>query len=173
MSRLFAIALALALSLPAAAEEAQAAAEPLPLASEDAVEPLPIAPVDAAEPLPYAPLDAAGLSLDQFLWVARPVVVFADTPADANFVRQVELLMARSDVLEIRDVVVIIDTDPVNPSEIRKALRPRGFSLVVLGKDGRVIQRKPTPWDVREVTGAIDRTPQGQQEIQDRLREGG
>jgi hypothetical protein len=44
---------------------------------------------------------------------------------------------------------------------------------VVLGKDGRVIQRKPAPWDVREITRAIDRTPQGQQEIQDRLRAGG
>ena len=171
MSKFFVIALAFALSLPAAAEEVQAAAEPLPL-TPDAAEPLPLAP-EAAEPLPYAPVDAADVTLDQFLWVARPVVVFADTPADANFVRQVELLMERTDVLEIRDVVVIIDTDPANPSEIRKALRPRGFSLVVLGKDGRVIQRKPAPWDVREITRAIDRTPQGQQEIQDRLREGG
>jgi hypothetical protein len=171
MSRLFVIALAFALSLPAAAEEAQAAVEPLPLAP-DAAEPLPLAP-DAAEPMPYAPVDAVDLTLDQFMWVARPVVVFADTPADPNFIRQVDLLMERTDVLEIRDVVVIIDTDPANPSEIRRTLRPRGFSLVVLGKDGRVIQRKPAPWDVREITRAIDRTPQGQQEIQDRLREGG
>jgi hypothetical protein len=150
MSRFFALAIAFALSLPVAAEEVNA----------------------AAEPVPFEPIDAAELTLEQFLWVSRPVVVFADTPADPNFARQVDLLMERTDVLEIRDVVVIIDTDPANPSEIRRALRPRGFSLVVLGKDGRVIQRKPAPWDVREITRAIDRTPQGQQEIQDRLRAG-
>jgi hypothetical protein len=98
------------------------------------------------------------------------VVVFADSPADPNFVRQMALLAERPDVLAIRNVVVITDTDPAARSEIRRALRPRGFSLVLVGKDGRVIQRKPSPWDVREITGAIDRTPQGQQEIQDRLR---
>ncbi len=151
MSRIFALAVAFALSFPVSAEEVNA----------------------AAEPEPFEPIDAADLTLEQFLWVARPVVVFADTPADPNFTRQVDLLMERTDVLEIRDVVVIVDTDPANPSEIRRALRPRGFSLVVLGKDGRVIQRKPAPWDVREITRAIDRTPQGQQEIQDRLRAGG
>ena len=31
------------------------------------------------------PIDATGLSLDEFLWVARPIVVFADTPADPRF----------------------------------------------------------------------------------------
>jgi hypothetical protein len=151
MSRYLALALVCALTLPAAAEEARA----------------------AAEPVPFAPVEATEVTLEQFQWEKRPVVVFADSPADPNFVRQMELLMARPEVLVLRDVVVIVDTDPATPSAVRRALRPRGFSLVLLGKDGRVIQRKPAPWDVREITRAIDRTPQGQQEIQDRLRGGG
>jgi len=147
MTRLLALMLTCVLALPVAAQTLAAADAP------------------ALEPLP-----ADGLTLDQFQWVARPVVVFADTPADPNFMRQMELLAERPDVLAIRDVVVITDTDPAARSDVRQALRPRGFSLVVVGKDGRVIQRKPAPWDVREITRAIDRTPQGQQEIQDRLR---
>jgi hypothetical protein len=147
MTRLLALILTCVLALPVAAQTLAAADAP------------------ALEPLP-----ADGLTLDQFQWVARPVVVFADSPADPNFVRQMALLAERPDVLAIRNVVVITDTDPAARTEIRRALRPRGFSLVLVGKDGRVIQRKPSPWDVREITGAIDRTPQGQQEIQDRLR---
>ena len=146
MTRLLALMLTCVLALPVAAQTLAAADAP------------------ALEPVP-----AEGLTLDQFQWVARPVVVFADSPADPNFVRQMELLAERPEVLAIRDVVVITDTDPAARSDIRRALRPRGFSLVVVGKDGRVIQRKPSPWDVREITRAIDRTPQGQQEIQDRL----
>jgi hypothetical protein len=147
MTRLLALMLTCVLALPVAAQTLAAADAP------------------ALEPLP-----AEGLTLEQFQWVARPVVVFADSAADPNFVRQMALLAERPDVLAIRNVVVITDTDPDARSDIRRALRPRGFSLVVVGKDGRVIQRKPSPWDVREITGAIDRTPQGQQEIQDRLR---
>lgn len=147
MTRLLALMLTCVLALPVAAQTLAAADAP------------------ALEPQP-----AEGLTMEQFQWVARPVVVFADSPADPNFVRQMALLAERPDALAIRDVVVITDTDPAARSEVRRALRPRGFSLVLVGKDGRVIQRKPSPWDVREITGAIDRTPQGQQEIQDRLR---
>ncbi len=119
---------------------------------------------------PDAPLAGAEVTLEDFLWTARPVVVFADTDADPAFQRQMELLRARPEPLADRDVVVIVDTDPGDPSDLRRTLRPRGFSVVLVGKDGRVIRRVPSPWDVREITGAIDRTPQGRQEIQERVR---
>jgi hypothetical protein len=38
---------------------------------------------------------------------------------------------------------------------------------VLIGKDGRVAQRKPSPWDVREIERAIDKMPLRQQEIRD------
>lgn len=113
------------------------------------------------------PLDGVEINLNDFLWVARPIVVFADTPADPRFIEQMELLAARPEELAARDVVIITDTDPSARSELRRELRPRGFMLVVIGKDGNRL-RKPAPWDVREITRSIDKMPLRQEEI--RLR---
>ncbi|MEM8629687.1 MAG: DUF4174 domain-containing protein [Pseudomonadota bacterium] len=105
---------------------------------------------------------------DEFLWTARPIVVFADTPADPRFQQQMEFLAERVPALLERDVVVVTDADADDDSEWRRKLRPRGFALVVLAKDGGVILRKPFPWDVREITRSIDKMPLRQQEIRHR-----
>jgi hypothetical protein len=118
-------------------------------------------------------LDAADVSLADFQWIARPVVVFADTPADPRFQQQMTYLRSRPSDLAARDVVVIVDTDPAARSAIRTQLRPRGFMLALLSKDGSVFQRKPAPWDVREISRAIDKLPQRQQEIRDGTAAGG
>ena len=112
-------------------------------------------------------IDAADVELIDFRWVDRPVVVFADSPFNPLFQEQLELLAADLDELFIRDVVVIIDTDPDARSAIRTELRPRGFGLVLIGKDGQVKLRKPSPWDVREITHAIDKWPIRLKEIRD------
>lgn len=114
------------------------------------------------------PLISETETLDSLLWEARPVVVFADSPNDPRFVKQMELLNARKQELFDRDVVVITDTDPDTLSPLRKQLRPRGFMLVLIGKDGQVVIRKPAPWDVRELTRQIDKMPLRKQEIRDR-----
>jgi len=113
-------------------------------------------------------LEADGLELEDFLWLARPVLVFADTPADPRFTEQMDLLTARIGELADRDVVVITDTDPKAMSPVRKALRPRGFMLALMAKDGTVMLRKPFPWDVREISRSIDKLPLRQQEVRDR-----
>ncbi|WP_298292802.1 DUF4174 domain-containing protein [uncultured Litoreibacter sp.] len=115
-----------------------------------------------------APKDVIELNLNDFLWEKRPIVVFADTDRDPAFVRQLELLEARTDALSERDVVILTDTDPSKLSPLRKQLRPRGFMLVLIGKDGDVKLRKPFPWSVRELSRAIDKMPMRQQEIRDR-----
>lgn len=107
-------------------------------------------------------------NLNDFLWVARPVVVFADSPADPRFKKQMDLLEALPDELHLRDVVVITDTDPDADTPLREKLRPRGFMLVLIGKDGTVLLRKPIPWNVRELTRSIDKLPARQQEMRDR-----
>jgi hypothetical protein len=109
--------------------------------------------------------NASGIDLEDFKWTNRVLVVFADNPLDLNFVRQMNLLTDRPELLTERDVVVLTDTDPDALSLVRKALRPRGFALVVVDKDGAVMFRKPDPWDLREITRAIDKTPLRQQEI--------
>lgn len=112
--------------------------------------------------------DAQDVDLEEFLWIARPVVVFADTPVDPAFQQQLDLLNARIDELVDRDVVLITDTSRSDLSEIRRKLRPRGFMLTVIGKDGGVKLRKPFPWDVRELSRSIDKMPLRRQEIRDR-----
>lgn len=112
--------------------------------------------------------DASDVSLDDFLWVARPVVVFADTDRNPEFQRQVGLLQADLDSLAERDVVIITDATPDPMSDIRRQLRPRGFMLVLMGKDGVVELRKPSAWSVRELSRSIDKMPLRQQEIRER-----
>ena len=135
-----------------------------PLVAADAVE--------ATEDFVFQSADE--LNLNDFLWVARPLVVLADNPADPRYIQQIELLTLRADELAERDVVVITDTDPAAQSAIRTKLRPRGFMWVLIGKDGNVYLRKPFPWDVREISRSIDKMPLRQQEIRDRraLRDG-
>ena len=113
-------------------------------------------------------LDAGEVALDAFRWIARPVVVFAESPNDPRFVQQMDLLAALPDELAERDVVIITDTTPEPLSDLRRKLRPRDFMLVLMAKDGTVNLRKPFPWDVRELTHAIDKMPLRQQEMRDR-----
>ncbi len=135
------ICLSLLTALPLAAQEADAPIEP--------VEETPVLQV----------LDASETTLDEHLWIARPIVVFADNPADPRFQEQLDLLASRAGPLIERDVVVIFDADPAARTDVRQALRPRGFSMVILQRDGRVALRKPTPWSVREIMRAIDNLP--------------
>ncbi|MCH2163126.1 MAG: DUF4174 domain-containing protein [Marinovum sp.] len=111
---------------------------------------------------------AADAELAEFSWVKRPVIVFADSEADPRFVQQMQLLEADLGELAEREIVVLTDTDPSTLSPLREKLRPRGFMLVLIGKDGGVKLRKPLPWSVRELSRTIDKMPMRQQEIRDR-----
>ncbi|MEO9827368.1 MAG: DUF4174 domain-containing protein [Paracoccaceae bacterium] len=113
--------------------------------------------------------DASEVNLDDFKWIARPVIVFADSDAVPAFATQIEFLNDRLEELAKRDVVIITDTSPDERSDLRKKLRPRGFMLTLIGKDGGVKLRKPFPWHVRELSRQIDKMPMRQQEIRDRL----
>ena len=108
--------------------------------------------------------DASEVDLAELLWIARPVVVFANTARDPNFIEQMEEIMARMDQLVERDVIVVTDTDPEARSDLRVKLRPRGFSMVLIGKDGQVKLRKPLPWSVREISRSIDKMPMRRRE---------
>ncbi|MDP2085857.1 MAG: DUF4174 domain-containing protein [Gemmobacter sp.] len=124
--------------------------------------------VRADEPPVLVPLVAAETSFDAQMYVARPVVIFADSPSDPNFHRQMDLLARDPVALGLRDVIVVTDTDPAAASEWRQKLRPRGFGLVILDKDLKPVIRKPLPWDVREIVAAIDKLPSRRQEMLER-----
>ncbi len=112
--------------------------------------------------------DATDITPEDFIWLARPLVVFAQSPLDPLFIEQMDLLADRIEELALRDVIIIADTDPTDPSALRQSLRPRAFMLALIGKDGRTALRKPAPWDVRELSRSIDKMPLRQQEIRDR-----
>ncbi|APE42878.1 hypothetical protein BOO69_05155 [Sulfitobacter alexandrii] len=114
----------------------------------------------------FAPAEMEDLS--EFRWKKRPVVVFADSPDDPAYIEQMELLRAQPEDLATRDVIVLSDTDPDARAPLRLRMRPRGFMLVLVGKDGEIKLRKPFPWDVREITRSIDKMPMRQREIRER-----
>jgi hypothetical protein len=129
---------------------------------------VPLDPVAVWEADPSTVFDAAEVDLGAFLYAARPIVVFANSPRDPAFIEQMQELLAELDRLEERDVVLVMDTDPEARSDIRQRLRPRGFMTVLIGKDGQVKLRKPFPWTVRELSRSIDKMPIRQREMRER-----
>ena len=126
----------------------------------------PVTPAPEPAALPALPVQtAAEIGRAFLLETARPLVVFADSPADPSFRAQLAMLEDRPAGLIERDVVVITDSDPAARSEWRTWLRPEGFSLVLIDKDGQVKQRKPIIWDTREIARAIDKFPSRRAEI--------
>ncbi len=111
--------------------------------------------------------DASEIDLNALEYVARPVVIFADSPNQPDYQEQIRLLQRDLPGLAVRDVIIITDTDPAARTDVRQHLRPRGFSIVVIDKDGRVGLRKAEPWDVRELGRQIDKMPLRIQEIHD------
>jgi hypothetical protein len=119
----------------------------------------------ADAPPAFATVEAQDARLEDFLWQNRPIVVFADSPANPAYIEQLQLLEEGWGVLAERDVVVITDTDPGALTAIRQKLRPRGFMMVLMGKDGQIALRKPFPWDAREISRSIDKIPERQEEL--------
>jgi len=113
-------------------------------------------------------LDAAEVSLEEFLWINRLIVLLADSPNNPQLVQQLRYLEERAEEMLDRDVVVIVDADPTERSEVRQRLRPRGFMLVIIDKDGEIKQRRPAPRSGREIMAVIDRFPLRRQEMLER-----
>ena len=110
-------------------------------------------------------------NLKIYEWTRRPVVIFANSDKDPNFISQMEFLSEDIRALQERDIIVLIDTDPKLSSSLRKKLRPHGFAFILIGKDGQVKLRKPSPWNIREIARVIDKMPIRQQEIAQKKQE--
>ncbi|MGG7568471.1 DUF4174 domain-containing protein [Rhodovulum sp. DZ06] len=118
-----------------------------------------------------APLGAAAQEEDpmaEYLWTARPVIVFADSDRDPRFVRQLQELEREAEALAERDVVILTDTAPEPRSErsaLRRKYRPHGFNVLLIGKDGEIKLRRPVVITADDVTRMIDRMPMRQREM--------
>ena len=130
-------------------------------------------PVTAGETLsawkanPSQIFSTSDVDLEDMIWAARPLIIFANSPLDPTFEQQMALLQEGFEVLIERDVMVVVDTSPNSKSILRKNLRPKGFVWVLIGKDGTVKLRKPFAWDMRELSRVIDKMPMRQQEIKE------
>jgi hypothetical protein len=110
--------------------------------------------------------DTALPRLEDFKWVARPIVVFADAPQDPRLVHQLSVFESDMAELEARDVEIIVDTSPGEKTPLRTRFHPRDFNVILIDKDGTVIYRKPNPVTVSEIIRLIDRTTIRQQELE-------
>ncbi|QPH55138.1 DUF4174 domain-containing protein [Pontivivens ytuae] len=117
----------------------------------------------AAITLAAAPALAQDDPLAEYLWEARPILIFADSPRDPRVVAQLAQFEAAQRDLDERDIVVILDTE--EDSALRDRFHPRDFQFVLIGKDGEVKYRKPDPVPIRELVRLIDRIPLRQQEM--------
>ncbi len=131
---------------------------PLPAVAQDVAPDATVVVAAEAQPAEEQP------ALAELLWVARPIVVFADTPNDPRFVQQMAMLEEQPADLEDRGVVILTDTDPAGMGPLRRELRPRGFGLVLIDRDGSIVQRRPAPTTARELINLIDRLPSRRQE---------
>lgn len=165
-------ALLLTAAMPAAPALAQQAAETNAEPENGAAAPDQTEAEESAPPEGLRILDATGVDPDDFLWEWRILAVMADTPNDPAFLRQMREIEERQGDLFERDVVVLVDSSRNSGSILRQRLRPRGFMLAIIDKDGEVKQRRPAPRDVRELNAVIDRFPLRRQEILERLPSG-
>ena len=98
-------------------------------------------------------------NLEQYQWRSRPVVIFAPSEKDADYVRQIAMLEKSKADLENRDIIVLSDTTPAASGQLRTQFKPEGFEVILVGKDGGVKIRQKTPLTSEDLLSTIDRMP--------------
>ena len=91
------------------------------------------------------------------IWEKRPVLVFSNSHLDPKLKQQIRMFALDPKALLSRDVRVFVDHKPEPNSNLRKRFRPKGFLIILIGKDGQIKLRKNTPWSAREITRVIDK----------------
>ncbi len=99
----------------------------------------------------------------------RPVLVFANSNEDRDYLVQMRILSNANDGVTERDIVVYEDIAGPLPSTLREQFEPEGFRLVLIGKDGGVKYTSDEPVSADELFSLIDAMPMRWREIRDRL----
>ncbi|KAA5971585.1 DUF4174 domain-containing protein [Pantoea sp. M_9] len=107
----------------------------------------------------FQTLSPSSTSLDGYRWKQRPVVIFAPSAQDADYVRQLTLLQQHQQALRERDMVVLSDTRPADNGVLRKELNPAGFEIVLVGKDGGMKLRQTRPVSAEALLSLVDSMP--------------
>jgi len=110
-----------------------------------------------------SPLQAQDLS--SYKWKKRVVLVFTSLSSNLEYQLQIKTLDAAKPQLQERDVVVLVDTNAGEFTDLRKAFLPDDFLFVLIGKDGTVKYKSTKPVSVDQLTSLIDAMPMRRREI--------
>lgn len=127
-----------------------------------------LAPADGraeGTPVVFLDLSADRADLDAYPWRNRPVLLFAPSPDDPDYVEQCAALHAATEGLLERDVVVLSDTDPGGGGGLRLLFGVQGFEVLLVGKDGGVKLRSRQPIAAEAPFAEIDAMPMRRREL--------
>ncbi|MCA0996370.1 DUF4174 domain-containing protein [Alloyangia pacifica] len=115
----------------------------------------------------FRPLPAEQRDLQDMRWDKRPVLLFAPSESDATYSQQMALFRQAEAELRDRDIVVLSDLRPDQPSPLRQGFSPGGFKLVLVGKDGGVKLEEDAVLSPEQLFAVIDRMPMRRNEMND------
>ncbi|WP_312239595.1 DUF4174 domain-containing protein [Pantoea sp.] len=121
-----------------------------------------LATARAADGTLFRSLNPNVADLNQYQWRNRPVVIFAPSEKDADYIRQIKMLEQSRAALAERDIIVLSDTAPAKNGHLRSQLQPHGFEVVLVGKDGGIKIREKAPVSSEALLSTIDRMPMRQ-----------
>lgn len=121
------------------------------------------------------------ITLDQFQWNNRILVVFANDSASKPYQSQINEFSSLEDELLDRDLILIsifddgcatLDDQVISDSsadDIRTQISPAagGYSIFLIGKDGGVKLKQDEVLPPEELFRVIDRMPMRQREMRD------
>jgi len=118
--------------------------------------------------------------LHQYKWKSRVLLVFAENQDDEDYKAQLEIFKAERDGFEERDLVLLsvlpyqVNHNRINKGDkkMAKSLRKKfngtkGFSLVLIGKDGTIKLKHSHLTQVIEVYSRIDNMPMRKEEMKE------
>lgn len=115
----------------------------------------------------FQTLDTSKDALASYRWENRPVILLAPSPHDPSYRQAISALEAVSSDLRERDIVVLSDVSPDDPSALRDRLAPPGFMMLLIGKDGGIKLRSDSVISLETLKETIDAMPMRKREMRE------
>lgn len=119
------------------------------------------------------------ITMDDFLWENRPILIFVESPDNANYQALTQQIKDERAGIMDRDIVILhlivegqslLDNQPISEKsaqEIRQRFQPNPdmMTVVLVGKDGTEKARKTGLVDITSLFPIIDAMPMRQREM--------